>query len=189
MSEFIIDTSTNFTKKRVPKILPLYNEHGKSLSVSIPEYDVAKLPNSNMSELISDMKKTMTEYNGIGLSANQCGVLQRVFVMGTNDFYIACINPKIITVSENTVKDREGCLTFPGLYLTMYRPEWVDVEFYDENGKLVQTRFEGVTARCFMHELDHMNGKKFTEYFDVNSVSLKMARKKQQKLLRKHNRK
>ena len=189
MDNFIIDTSTNITKKIDSKILSLYNEHVKTLSMSIPEYDVSKLPNTNMSKLISDMKRTMTEYNGLGLSANQCGILQRVFVMGINDFYIACINPKVITVSENMVKDKEGCLTFPGLYLTIDRPEWIDVEFYDENGKLVQTRFEGVTARCFMHELDHMNGKKFTEYFNVNSVSLKMARKKQQKLLKKHNRK
>lgn len=181
----IIDTSTNLIQEKTYELLPVYNDSYSGLSVKIDEYDISTLPNSNMTTLVNRLKKTMTDYSGLGLSSNQCGVFERVFVMGANDFTITCINPKVTAKSENMVKDSEGCLSFPAFYIKIERPQWVDVEFYDENGKHYQTRFEGVTARCFMHELDHLNGVKFTDYFDKNSVTLKIARQRQMKFMKK----
>ena len=125
---------------------------------------------------------TLKLYGAIGLSANQCGVFERVFVIGTDQFQISCINPKIIRASAEMNKSDEGCLTFPGLYVKLERPEWVEVEFTDDTGKLVQMRLEGLTARCFQHELDHMNGIRFID--NVKPMTLQMARKKQQKIMK-----
>jgi peptide deformylase len=125
---------------------------------------------------------TLKLYGAIGLSANQCGVFERVFVIGTDQFQISCINPKIIRASAEMNRSDEGCLTFPGLYVKLERPEWVEVEFTDDTGKLVQMRLEGLTARCFQHELDHMNGIRFID--GIKPMTLQMARKKQQKIMK-----
>jgi peptide deformylase len=125
----------------------------------------------------------MKMYSGLGLSANQCGVFERVFVIGNEDMVIPCINPKVIRIVGAVEKNREGCLSFPGLFLNIERPLSIDVEFYDVNGKLINTTFEGLTARCFLHELDHMNGVRMVDY--VKPLALKMARQKQQKLIKK----
>jgi peptide deformylase len=125
----------------------------------------------------------MKLYGGIGLSANQCGVFERVFIIGTDEFQLSCINPKLIGISAGTIKADEGCLSFPGLYLKIDRPNSIQVQFTDETGQVQQTMLEGLSARCFLHELDHMNGKKFIEY--VGPTALQMARKKQNKLMKK----
>ena len=162
--------------------LPLYDENHPMLKVQVPEYKQA-LPNPIMELLIKRLKMTMKLYGGIGLSANQCGVFERVFVIGTDEFQIACINPRIIGKSPSTIKESEGCLSFPGLYLKLDRPDWIEVEYIDENGQLMQTRLDGVTARCFQHELDHMNGIRMTDH--AGPVMLQMARKKQEKIIKK----
>jgi peptide deformylase len=159
--------------------LPLYDEKHPMLKVQVPEYKHS-LPNPLMELLIKRLKMTMKQYGGIGLSANQCGVFERVFVIGTDEFQIACVNPRIIGKSPSTIKEKEGCLSYPGLYLKIDRPDWIDVEYTDENGQLVQSRLEGITARCFQHELDHMNGIRMTDH--VGPVALQMARKKQTKI-------
>lgn len=185
MSEtLVIDTGAALaTPSQQVKVepLPLYDENHPMLKVQVPEYKQA-LPNPIMELLIKRLKMTMKQYGGIGLSANQCGVFERVFVIGTDQFQIACINPKIIGKSPSTIKGSEGCLSYPGLYLKIDRPDWVEVEFTDENGELKQMRLEGVTARCFQHELDHMNGVRMTDY--AGPVALQMARKKQKKIIK-----
>lgn len=125
----------------------------------------------------------MKNYNGLGLSANQCGVFERVFVIGNGDMSVACINPKVVSQSNNFKNDSEGCLSFPGLFVKVSRPDSIDVSFYDENGKQNFATFEGLTARCFLHELDHMNGIRMVEH--VKPLALQMAKKKQQKMIKK----
>ena len=147
----------------------------------IPEHQ-GPIPSPLISNLTSRLKMTLKLYGAIGLSANQCGVFERVFVIGTDQFQISCINPKIIRASAEMNKSDEGCLTFPGLYVKLDRPDWVEVEFTDDTGKLVQMRLEGLTARCFQHELDHMNGIRFID--NVKPMTLQMARKKQQKIMK-----
>jgi peptide deformylase len=178
-----INTEAGLVKEETLEPLPLYNEHHPMLTQSIPEYDLRTLPNPVMTKLVKRLKMTMKMYSGLGLSANQCGVFERVFVIGNDDVLIPCINPKVIKVSEKVDKNNEGCLSFPGLFLKIERPVSVDVEFYDENGKLHNATFEGLTARCFLHELDHMNGIRMVQY--SKPLALQMARQKQQKLIKK----
>ena len=162
--------------------LPLYDENHPMLKVQIPEYKF-DLPNPLMEMLVKRLKMTMKLYGGIGLSANQCGVFERVFVIGTDHFQIACINPRIIGQAPSTIKVEEGCLSFPGLHVKLDRPDWVEVEFTNEMGELKQMRLEGITARCFQHELDHMNGIRMIDH--IGPVALQMARRKQDKIIKK----
>jgi peptide deformylase len=184
MSEILtINTEQGIFQEQQIEPLPLYDENHPMLKRSIPEYELSRLPNPVMTNLVSRLKMTMKMYSGLGLSANQCGVFERVFVIGNEDMVIPCINPKVIRIVGAVEKNREGCLSFPGLFLNIERPLSIDVEFYDVNGKLINTTFEGLTARCFLHELDHMNGIRMVEY--VKPLALKMARQKQQKLIKK----
>ena len=186
MSEtLIIDTSAAIgtpTQQVRVEPLPLYDENHPMLKVQIPEYKF-DLPNPLMEMLVKRLKMTMKLYGGIGLSANQCGVFERVFVIGTDHFQIACINPRIIGQAPSTIKAEEGCLSFPGLHVKLDRPDWVEVEFTNEMGELKQMRLEGITARCFQHELDHMNGIRMIDH--IGPVALQMARKKQEKIIKK----
>jgi peptide deformylase len=136
-----------------------------------------------MSDLIERLKMTMKLYGGIGLSANQCGVQERVFVAGSDTFQMACINPKIINLSGKVSKKREGCLSFPGLYLNIPRYESVEVEYYTESGEKKTHTFDGLTAQLFQHEYEHMEGKIFTAH--VGPLALKLAKERQAKLVKK----
>ena len=186
MSEILtIDTSAGLVKEERIEPLPLFGENSPMLNMVMPEY-TDPLPNSVMTNLVKRLKLTMKLYGGIGLSANQCGVYVRVFVIGADDYDMTCINPKILEVSADLQRDNEGCLSFPGLYVKIERPSWVKVEYTDETGETKQTKLEGLTARCFVHELDHMNGTKFVSH--VGPVALQMAKKKQSKLMKKYTR-
>jgi peptide deformylase len=188
MSEelFVIDTEKSVQKNDVIKPLPLYDENHPMLDDEIPEY-IDALPNAYMNNLIQRLKMTMKLYGGIGLSANQCGVYERVFIIGTDDFQMTCINPKVIEVSAEIIKDSEGCLSFPGLFLKIERPKSVLAEYINEFGQVEKKWIDGITARCYLHELDHMNGVKYTS--KVGKVSMMQGRRKQEKLIKKIKRK
>ncbi len=183
-----IDTSEAITKikEEKPQILMVYSDKHSMLNEVMPEY-TDPLPNKEMYELIRSMKETMKIYGGIGLSANQCAIRKRVFVMGTDQFQIACINPKVLEVSEEKEKQTEGCLSFPAMFMKVERPKSVLAEYTNENGEIQQEWFHGLTARCFLHETDHMNGIKYTEY--VGPMAIRMAQKKQQKKIKTVKRK
>ena len=162
---------------------PLYDENHPMMKQRIPEYDITLLPNPVMTHTINRLKMTMKLYNGLGLSANQCGVFERVFIVGNGEIVIVCINPKLIKASDDLIKDNEGCLSFPGLFLKVERASSVEVEYYDLQGKKYNTTFTGLTARCFLHELDHMNGITMDKH--VKPLALKMAKDKQGKLFKR----
>ena len=130
--------------------------------------------NSIASRLVETAKK----YNGIGLSANQCGLRHRVFVMGAGDEYVAFFNPKVVK-TEGEKHMEEGCLSFPFLGLFLTRPEKIWVEYQDFNGDKREAHYVGISARCFLHELDHMNGILYTSL--AKPLALKMSMKKRQK--------
>lgn len=176
-----IDTSAGI--QQVEKIDPLrvYGEDYFMLGQKIPEYK-GGFPAPSMVTLAKRLKMTMKLYSGLGLSANQCGVAERMFVIGTDEFQVVCINPKVIARGD-VVKDKEGCLSFPGLFLNVDRPQWIEVEFTDEFGELKQARLDGLSARCFLHELDHLDGIRYTSL--VKPLALKMARQRANKLVKK----
>lgn len=178
----VINTDNAIKQTEVVEPLPLYGEEYGMLDDEIPLYtDV--LPNPLMSKLVERLKLTMKLYGGIGLSANQCGVYQRVFVIGHGDFQLVCINPKVTEISEEKIKSDEGCLSYPGLFVKIERPAAVKVEFTTETGEVKQTMLEGLTARCFLHELEHLNGRRFTHH--VKPVAMRLARQRQMKRVKK----
>jgi peptide deformylase len=125
--------------------------------------------------------ETMVKHRGIGLAANQVGLPYRVFVMGIDNIAFACFNPEIIdTQGEESIQ--EGCLSYPGLYLPIKRHYKINVRYIEMNGNLKETTFEGLTARIFQHELDHLNGIRYTTL--VNSIKLDSAKRKVKKNLK-----
>ena len=163
--------------------LPVFDDKHPLLSEIMPEY-VGVLPDREMTKIVGRLKVTMKLYSGLGLSANQCGIKQRVFVIGTDQFQMACINPKVIKVSEELVKDTEGCLSFPLLGLSITRPKEVAVTYQDYNGEWKQATFSGISARCFQHELDHLNGIVYTSV--AKPMALQSGMKKVEKFYKKY---
>ena len=144
-------------------------------------------PELNREEIKNNLTETMQAYEGIGLSANQIGILERVFVMYDTTTLemlekeiIACFNPKIVSESTNKVLINEGCLTYPGLWIKVSRPESIGVEYEDENGEVIKDNLSGLQCRIFQHEHDHMQGSDFTK--KVSKLKLDLALKKQKKM-------
>jgi peptide deformylase len=142
------------------------------------------LDNSGES-LEKEMCEFMIASNGIGLAANQIGIAKRVFVMGSNNIPgfpapFAVFNPKIIETSAEMVTDQEGCLSYPGLFLTVKRPSWIIAEYQNAKGDIIEARFEGYLAKCFQHELDHLDGICFVD--KVSQMKLNLAMKKLRKI-------
>lgn len=109
-------------------------------------------------DLLDDMKDTLYNANGAGLAAVQVGILRRVVVIDVGDGYIELVNPEITECSEETQEETEGCLSIPGEYGITVRPQWVKVKAQNREGKWVVYKGEGLKARCFCHELDHLDG-------------------------------
>ncbi|MCK4857851.1 MAG: peptide deformylase [candidate division Zixibacteria bacterium] len=124
--------------------------------------------NDKVKELVASMLATLKRAKGLGLSAPQVGVNSRVFVLDLSsvslDFEtMAFINPEILE-TEGEQTGEEGCLSFPGLFLEIPRPDRVVIEFTDRQGERKEIVAEGLTARAIMHENDHLNGKLFIDY-------------------------
>lgn len=132
-------------------------------------------------QLESDMIDFMITNNGIGLAANQIGITKRVFVMGSKNIPgfpepFALFNPKIIEASQEQVLDKEGCLSYPGLFLMVKRPSWVVAEYQDSQGNIKEIKIDGYLSKCFQHELDHLDGICFVD--KVSQLKLNLAMKK-----------
>ena len=131
------------------------------------------------------MLENMVYHHGLGLSANQIGMPVKVFAMriDESDNEIVCFNPEIEKESKKMVKMTEGCLSFPLLYLNKRRPEKLSVKYQNADGDFITAHFEGLAARVFHHEMDHMAGKTFLD--GVSKILLQSARRKQKTLIRK----
>ena len=131
------------------------------------------------------MLENMVYHHGLGLSANQIGMPVKVFAMriDESDNAIVCFNPEIEEESEEMIMMTEGCLSFPSLYLNKKRPEKLTVKYQNVDGNFINTHFEGLAARVFHHEMDHMKGKTFLD--GVSKIILRSARRKQKTLIRK----
>ncbi len=114
-------------------------------------------------ELLDDMAQTLTEAGGVGLAAPQVGVLRRVVVVDTGeDGILELVNPEIIQESGEQT-GLEGCLSVPGKYGIVTRPNFVTVRAQDRNGAWFEAEGEALIARCFCHELAHLDGQLYTE--------------------------
>lgn len=117
--------------------------------------------------LVANMAQTMYEAQGVGLAATQVDVHERVIVLDISDSrddLRVFINPRIVTASPNKRLAEEGCLSVPGVYDEVERPESVTVEAQDERGRSFRIDADGLLATCIQHEMDHLTGKVFVEY-------------------------
>ena len=161
------------------KLFTLVSEKDPILKEVLPEFDFTNPP-VNTNEFASSLVDTCKANKGFGLSANQCGFKYRVFVMGAGEEYVAFFNPKVLA-TRGEVHMAEGCLSFPLLGLHITRPAEVDVEYQDYNGIKRTATYSGISARCFQHELDHLNGIVYTE--KVKPMALQTGMKKRNKIM------
>ena len=122
--------------------------------------------NERLHTLLDDMRETLMQADGVGLAAPQVGILRRaVLVINDEDECLELINPEIIS-EEGEQTGLEGCLSVPGYYGEVTRPMKVKVRAQDRNGNFFELEDEGLTARCFCHEIEHLDGHLFVEHTD-----------------------
>ena len=165
-------------------MLQLLEEGNTALTESCEAWDFEK--DGDPTELVKEMFATLVDHGGVGLAAPQCGVMKNIFVMGNFKKMTACINPAVVSTSGDSVVDGEGCLSFPSLWLKVKRPTEVNVQYQNIEGETVQEELSGLEARVFLHEFDHLLGVTFDNR--VGDLSLKMAKEKRKKSLKKLNR-
>jgi peptide deformylase len=113
--------------------------------------------------LSASMVQTMLDADGIGISGNQVGILKRIIVVLVNNEPKVMVNPEVIFTSKEVCKLEEGCLSFPQQYHEIERPEKVTVKYRSLSGHPTLETHEGLTARCILHEIDHLDGIVFTD--------------------------
>ncbi len=117
-------------------------------------------------DLLDDLKETLEDSGGVGLAAPQIGILRRVVVVeDADDHILELVNPVIVS-QEGEQDGWEGCLSVPGKYGMVQRPNLVTVRAQDRNGNFFEASGEGLVARCFCHETEHLDGHLFVEHTD-----------------------
>jgi len=190
-----LDVNKLMEKKEDKKVLPLIPPSDPRLLMQIAPFEDSTLEQFNMKDrkdLSKIMYDTMVKYGGLGLSCNQVGLPYRMFVMGGHPSieegkvrYV--FNPIVNDVSEETVVFKEGCLSFPFLFLSIKRPKWVSVRYTNENNEEIEETLHSMSGRIFQHENEHMNGYLFTDL--VSKFKLDRAKKAQMKLIKETVRK
>ena len=141
--------------KLIPNTHPILHEKMKPCSEDLDRREMSRI-----------LKENMIHYEGVGLSANQIGISERVFVMilhmETQEI-ITCFNPRIIKKYNDDVWFEEGCLSFPDEIINIQRPNRIVVKYEDEDKKEHKIKLDGFAARVFLHEFDHLEGIVFTE--------------------------
>jgi peptide deformylase len=173
------------------RLLPLIPPSDPRLLMQIAPFMDDTLQNFDFKDRI-DLSKVMydnmVKYGGLGLSANQVGLPYRMFIMGGHPSIEegkvrAVFNPLINDISEETINLKEGCLSYPFLFLMINRPKWCSVKYTDQHGKEIEETLHGMPARVFQHENEHMNGYVFTDL--VSKFKLERAEKARTKMLKK----
>lgn len=116
-------------------------------------------------KLLDDMRETLIESGGVGLAAPQVGILRRVVLVDVGDEILELVNPTLVT-TDGEQTGAEGCLSLPGKYGLVTRPYYAKVRAQDRNGDWYEVEGEEIIARCFCHELDHLDGIVYTEIMD-----------------------
>ena len=160
----------------------LVEEASKVLRQPPLEFDFENPP-EDPKDIEKNMAEAMDKFGGLGLSANQVGLPYRMFVMRTQDGTQAFFNPELTKVSQETDLLKEGCLSFPDIYLMIKRSKVVEMKYQDADGEEHLTTLDGIGARCVQHEIDHLNGILFLQR--ASSLKLERALKARPKERRK----
>lgn len=116
-------------------------------------------------KLLDDMRQTLIESGGVGLAAPQVGILRRVVLVDNGEEILELVNPTLVETSGEQIGP-EGCLSVPGKYGLVKRPNYAKVRAQDRNGNWYEADGEELTARCFCHELDHLDGILYTQLME-----------------------
>ena len=185
-----LDLGNQVINKKEKRVFPLIPPSDPRLLMQIAPFMDDTLENFEFEDrkaLCKVMYDNMVKYGGLGLSANQVGLPYRMFVMGghpqVEDGKVRYVfNPMVNDVSQESVMLKEGCLSFPFLFLGIKRPKWVSVRYTNENSEEVEETLHGMSARIFQHENEHMNGYVFTDL--VSKLKLERAEKSKQKMIK-----
>ena len=184
------DLKGNIQKQKDQKVYPLLPPNDPRLLMQVAPFvdeNLEQFGFKDRKDLSKVMYDNMAKYGGLGLSANQLGLPYRMFVMGGHpqieDGKVRSVfNPMVNDVSPESINLKEGCLSFPFLFLSIKRPKWCSVRYTDENGEEVEETLHGMSARIFMHENEHMNGYVFIDL--VSKLKLERAEKSKQKMIK-----
>ena len=164
-------------------MLNILNFPSPILRERIPNFDFAN-PVMDPVELEKSMIETMLAHDGIGLAANQVGINARMFVMGHRDnpeaaqaFY----NPVVVANVDEFEDLEEGCLSFPGIYVKIKRPKKIKARWQNSLGEWQESEFDGYNCKCFLHELDHLEGIVFQDRVSVLKWALAVKKTKKRK--------
>ena len=116
-------------------------------------------------DLLDDMAETLVEANGVGLAAPQVGILRRIFIVDIGEEIVELINPEILE-TEGEQDGMEGCLSVPNEFWLVKRPMRVKAKAQDRYGDWFEVEGEELTARCFCHEIEHLDGHLYVEHID-----------------------
>ena len=167
----------------------LYHPDPRLKKICAPVDDIG----DKIRKLTNDMLETMYAAPGIGLAAPQIGILSRIIVIDCEKDEAAepkpfvMINPEVTDISEETNAFEEGCLSIPEHFAEVIRPKEVEVKWLDINGNIIRQGFDGLSATCVQHEIDHLNGKLFIDH--VGAIKRQMITRKMQKFKRELARK
>lgn len=170
------------------KTLPIVTAPDPVLTTRAKEIEAV---DQEVQTIMDQMLQTMYENDGVGLAANQVGILKRIIVVDFQDekskdfdlFPLKMANPKILSFSEHTAKKNEGCLSLPEQRIEVERPEQIVVEYLDYNNQKQVLDVDDWTARAIQHEIDHLDGKLLINY--LSHLKRTMALKKLSKLKNK----
>lgn len=154
--------------------MKLVTEGHPSLDLVCPPYDFGAA-DIDPPKLARELIEVMIQEGGRGLAAPQVARTERVFVMKRGETVIACFNPEIVKASKVMVYEEEGCLSFPGMFPRVGRAYDIVARWQDERGNVWDADLKRIDARCFQHELDHLDGKTLLDR--AAAVAITLARK------------
>ena len=149
----------------------------------MPDFDF-KNPTEDPKQLEKDMLETMYAAGGIGLSANQVGKRVRMFVIGNAaepEKGEAFFNPQVVASTEELDNLDEGCLSFPGIYVKIKRPKAIKARWQNSSGEWQESEFRGNDCKCFLHELDHLEGITYQDRISTLKWALAVKKTKKRK--------
>jgi len=157
------------------KVREVLTDGAESLRKESSQWDFTQEDKKSLQELVRDMRATMHAEGGVGLAAPQIGVNKRIFIVevkGADRYpglppvpFQVFVNPEVLKVSRKIGYFVEGCLSVPGQRIKLGRPKELWVRWQDETGRTYRKKLKGTLARIFQHELDHLDGILFTDYF------------------------
>ena len=180
MSKMVKYYNGNLIEYEIYNLVDYYDDVLKTPTIP---WDFSQRTEKEAEYIAFSLAETLGKLQGLGLSANQVGLKDRVCVINAGQEAWVMFNPQIIARTQTFANYSEGCLSYPGLFLKIPRSNNIKVRFQAIGGQLVEKEVEGLTAVCVQHELDHLDGIRYTDL--VSPIKLEQAKRKIKKTLKR----